>query len=388
MLEHTPTTPPVRHTNGENTEEIGLVELLLHLRAYLALVWGERRLLLRIVGVSVTIGLLIAYGGREEYSASSRLIPYRGSGAGGSLSGLAGLAGIRLQALGGDQAITADLYPEVAKSLDFRISVAETPLKFITLNRSASTIEYFRDLQTATPTEIIASYTIGLPGKLLAAVRSLANPSPLPIAENDSTAVLTSYSSLYLGLVNTLAERLTIQIDKKTAIITISGTMPDPYAAADLVRIASNRLMERVIHLESRKAQEQFQFIQKQFDRTKRRSDSTQRELASFTDRNRVLMTATSQIDRERLQREYNLAFEVYQQVSRELEQARIKVNQDTPVFTVLEQVTVPPARVRPRRARILVIALLLGLVTGTGVIAMRQYMASVQPQMLTRSTG
>lgn len=88
-------------------------------------------------------------------------------------------------------------------------------------------------------------------------------------------------------------------------------------------------------------------------------------------------MSATSQIDRDRLQREYDIVFEVYQQFSRELEQARIKMNQDTPVSTVLDQVTVPNEKTSPNRPQILFSALLLGFMLGVAQLGITKPLRS-----------
>ncbi len=363
-------TPPARPSDSE----IGFAELIAELRVFVRSVWGERRMILKLMGIAAVIGLVVALGSGEEYSAKTRVLPYRsGASAAGGLSGLAGLAGIRLPAGVGDQTITADLYPEVAKSQDFRIIVAETPLFFSSLGRRASTVEYFRDLRDTPLTELVANYTIGLPGEVSSLLRPSRPAARASVVAADSSPPIASYERKYLKLVRTLDKRLSIFIDKKTSVITITGLMPDPYAAADLVRVTSSRLMDRIIDYESRKAGEQFRFVSEQYQLAKVRYERAQRDLAAFSDRNRALMSATSQIDRDRLQREYDLAFEVYQQFSRELEQARIKMNQDTPVFTVLEQVTVPTDRSSPRRAQIMLVALFLGALVGVGRVGLRR---------------
>ncbi|MFN0097612.1 MAG: GNVR domain-containing protein [Gemmatimonadaceae bacterium] len=368
----TSTVPP-------KDQPIGLAELVAELRLLAQAVWAERRSVLRLMSVTLAIGLFVALGSGEEYSAKTRILPYRsGVGSVGGLSGLAGLAGIRLPAGTGDQTITADLYPEVAKSQDFRIAVAETPVYFSSLGRSASTVEYFRDLRKTPITEWIATYTLGLPGEVASLLRPSSAGAPVRVPTTDSVPRLVSYDRKYLKLVKRLDKRLAIAIDKRTSVITISGQMPDPYAAADLVRVTSDQLMEYIIDYESRKAGEQFRFVNEQFQQAKVRYEASQRALASFADRNRVLMSATAQIDRDRLQRDFDLAFEVYQQFSRELEQARIKMNQDTPVFTVLEQVSVPTDRTSPRRAQIVLMALFIGALIGVGRIGLRQLLREV----------
>jgi uncharacterized protein involved in exopolysaccharide biosynthesis len=274
-----------------------------------------------------------------------------------------------------DQGITADLYPEVANSLDFRMTIAEEPLEFRSIRKRLSTVEYFRDHQPKSAIGTLKAYTIGLPERIQNLVSNPeSNTGPL---RPTTIGTLPAYDGDYLKLVNELQGRLTISFDKKTSVITITARMPDKYASADIVRVTSERLMERIIDLEVRKAGEHFAFIAKQHGQAQERFERAQRALAVYADRNRVLTAAVSQIERDRLQSEHDLALEVYQQFSRELEQARIKMNQDTPIFSVLERVTVPSERSSPKRKQTVLLALFLGVIGGLVWIGLRQLLDS-----------
>lgn len=368
------TPTPNSRPADDDDDEISLTELIDKSRDFALLAWKERIYVWRSLAVTVPLGLLLAFGSTSEYTASTKILPYRSSGSSTSgLSGLAGLAGIRLPAGASDPTITADLYPEVAKTLDFKIAVAETPIRFSTVREPISTVRYFRDVSAGSLVGFVRQYTIGLPSLILSALR----PTPKPMVIPDSTGgrpPLAHYDPKYLAIIRSLDERLTVDINRKTAIITIQGTMPDAYAAADLVKAASGRLMERIIDFESRKAGEQRRFVEDEQKRARERFEQAQRQLATFTDRNRGTLSATAQIEAQRLQSEYNLAFELYRQFSSEREQSRIKQNQDTPVFTVLEQVVVPNSRTSPRRSRDLLSAIFLGVCAGLGMIWWRHY--------------
>jgi uncharacterized protein involved in exopolysaccharide biosynthesis len=132
-------------------------------------------------------------------------------------------------------------------------------------------------------------------------------------------------------------------------------------------------LMERIIEYESRKAAEHSRFVEQEQGRSRERFDRAQRELAAFTDRNRGTLSATAQIAAQRLQSEYNLTFDLYRQFSTELEQSKIKQNQDTPIFTTLEEVVVPNTRTSPRRQLDLLASIFFGVIGGVGFIAWRQ---------------
>lgn len=363
--------PPPEPHNGD----VSLSELVQKSREFGGVIWLERRHLLRALVVTIPIGLLIAFGGKEEYSASTKLLPYRNAASTGGLSSLAGLAGIRLPSGVADQTITADLYPVIAKTLDFRMSVAETPLRFATTSEPTSMIQYFRDQRSLLGAAV--AYATRLRHAMISALTRAPNPGAVTVTGNNG-APLRVFDREYLEIVRDLDERLLVGIDRKTSVISITGVMPDPYAAADLVQTAAELLMQRIIDFEAKKAGEQLSFIEEQYGQSRTRYEQAQRNLALFADRNRMLVGAVAQIERERLQREFDVTFEVFQQFSLELEQARIKKNQDTPVFTVLEQVTVPNERSSPRRSVILLLAGFVGV--STGVIRILWARLIVQP--------
>lgn len=342
-------------------EDVSLAELVDRSAAFGRLLWRERRRFVRPVAITTAIGLLIALISTEEYSASTQLLPYKNTTSAGGLSSLAGLAGIRLPTAAEDHMITAELYPVIGNTVDFKVSVAETPLRFASEIQPLSTIQYFMDRRSVV--EHIQSWI----ENARSAISSMLgrNPGRPELSYETDKSPLRTYDRRYLDIIQDLDERLTVSIDKKTSVITIAGVMPDPYAAADLVQAASQQLMQRIIEYEAKKAEEQLAFTEEQYRRSRMRYEAAQRELAVFADRNRALISAVRQIERERLQREYDVTYEVLQQLSLELEQARIKKNHDTPVFTVLEQVVVPNDRSRPRRTLILLSWVFIGIVAG-----------------------
>ena len=91
-------------------DEISLVELFDRAKSVLRRLIRERRLLYLPMASAAAIGLFIAFASASEYSATVRLVPYRGGSSAGGIAGLAGLAGIRLQTgAGGDVVITYNL---------------------------------------------------------------------------------------------------------------------------------------------------------------------------------------------------------------------------------------------------------------------------------------
>ncbi|MFW5700615.1 MAG: GNVR domain-containing protein, partial [Cyclobacteriaceae bacterium] len=118
--------------------------------------------------------------------------------------------------------------------------------------------------------------------------------------------------------------------------------------------------------------QEDLRFIENQFVDAKIRFQRAQEKLASFRDENINVVTAKAQTEEQRLQAEYDLAFNVYNGLAQQYEQAKIKVQEKTPVFKVVNDAKVPLEKSKPRKAFILIVSLFFGVGIGIGVVIFR----------------
>ena len=73
-------------------------------------------------------------------------------------------------------------------------------------------------------------------------------------------------------------------------------------------------------------------------------------KLAKFSDKNRDIISSSARIEEERIKSEYNLTFNLYNGLALELEQAKIKINEVTPVFTEIDPAIIPVDEEHPKR--------------------------------------
>ncbi len=319
------------------------------------------------------VGLFFSFGSSTEYSSSTRILPYRSGPGASSISGLASLAGVRIPAGLSEASIQPELYPELVNTIDFQIEVAETPLHFGTLGVTRSSIAYFDSLYARSPVELLAHYTVGLPGLMR---RSLIKSESGATLHTDPSGP-PAYSLDYLETLSAVRQRVKISLNARSGVISVSATMPDPVAAADLVAAVSDVLRDRITRQESQKAEAQVRFIEGQAGEARLRLDSAQNALASFMSRNRAVLSPLLEVEADRLRNDRDFAFQIHQQLSTELEQARIKMHQDTPVFATLETPSVPPVRSSPQRTRLLLGCTLGGALVGLVVVLLRNWWRS-----------
>ena len=320
-------------------------------RGYAEIAWGRRVFIAACAAIVAVLGAVRKELKVPEYEAQIKILPYRSSASGGGLSGLAGLAGIRLPVSGGEQTIGVELYPDVAKTIDFKVAVAEAELTFPSRRNRLTLLAYLGDSVSSGPASDQASE-----------FRSIKYPEGV-----------APYTPKYLGAVSAAASRVEVLYDRRTSIVTVKARLPDDVAAAELAYVASQRLMDRVRAVDVRKAEEQLRFVENAYASSVRRYEAAQMALARYVDRNRILNSAVSQVERSRLERESELAFEVYQQLSRELEQAKTRVSQDSPVFSVLEPATVPTSPIGAGLIQTIFIAGFLGGIAGLVVVFWRE---------------
>ena len=84
---------------------------------------------------------------------------------------------------------------------------------------------------------------------------------------------------------------------------------------------------------------------------------------AVFVDKNINISSSLYQNKLSRIESELSIAQTVVQQLASQVEQAKLQVNKDTPVFTTIKPVTIPFERSAPKRSLIVLIFGFLGLV-------------------------
>ena len=85
-------------------------------------------------------------------------------------------------------------------------------------------------------------------------------------------------------------------------------------------------LQEYITKFKIKKAKAQFEFIQERYQEKKNEFEKAQANLAEFRDRNKNVTSAIALTQEDRLQSDYQLIFNVYSELAKQLEQAQIKV--------------------------------------------------------------
>jgi len=218
---------------------------------------------------------------------------------------------------------------------------------------------------------------LGLPGVILKAIRK--KPQELELPKDLEKSKLINLSKDQKEIMKQLDETISLAVDKKEGYLTLTVNMPEALAAAELAQKAQDLLQREIIKFKVEKSQADLDFIQERYNVAKAEAEGYQVNIAVNTDRYKNLTSSLPQVKTTRVQTKYGIASGVYQDLAKQLEQAKIQVKKDTPVFTVVEPVTIPTERSKPNRPMILIVWILLGSIVGIGIVYGKQSISGIK---------
>lgn len=320
---YTPPTP----TSTPEEQEIDLIDLL---RKIIAM----RKTLYKAAGIGLVVGIIIAFSIPRQYTVSVTLSPEMGSE--GKSNGLASMAASFLGAStmsSTPDALNATLSSEIVSSTPFLLELFDTRVQTLDEELDTTLIAYL-DTQRKPWWSLI----LDAPGKTIGAVKGLfsekvntvtvLNPFQLTKEENNK--------------IGTLRKTVVANIDKKTGITTLSVTLQDPKVTAIVADSVVAKLQQYIINYRIAKAKEDCAYLEQLYKERQQEYYDAQQRYARYVDANKSLVLQSVRTEQERLQNDMNLAFQVYSQVAQQLQVARSKIQEEKPVFAVVEPATVP----------------------------------------------
>ena len=335
--------------------------------ALLKQIYQGRKLIVLSALAAAILGVIVALATPNTYTSGATFIPQTGgdSKPSSSLSGLASLAGINLGGMSSGSDIPPTLYPQIISSVPYKLGLLDKTIEVA--DSEVSLGEYLGDDSESSILGIVKKYTIGLPSTILSALRGSSSEGT-----SEEQGELYQISEDDRKLFETLNTKLILSLNEKEGFVTLEFSDEDKFVAAQVAEGAKELLQERIIAFKNQSARELLDFTTKQYQENKTSYEALQDSIAIFKDQNLNISSSLYQNRLDRLERELNIASSVVEQLASQVEQAKLQVNKDTPVFTIIEPVTVPFERSAPKRSLIVVIWTFLGVVLSTGYILVK----------------
>ena len=318
----------------------------------------HKKLYYKVLPVAFILAAIYALSLPNYYSCTVKLAPELGANvkAGGGLASLASSFGVNLgSATSGADAINPTLYPDLMNSVDFKTSLF--PVQ-VTRKEDGKTFVYYDYLMN----EQKAPWW----SQAMKAVFSMFNDQSSMVNEKVDPFKLTKEQT---EIVKDIDKNVVCDVDKKTMVITINVTDQDPLICATLADSVKTRLQKFITDYRTSKARVDLEYNKKLYVEAKAKYEQARDVYARFSDSHRDVSSQSAQTKQADLQNEMQMKQQIYQQVVVQLQQAEMKVQQETPAFTTLQSATVPVRKTGPKRAQMCLIFLFLAFLGTTAYI-------------------
>lgn len=333
LMEQTSEKETKQLHNNHNDEEIE-IDLMDLLRKVI----GIRKKIYKAAGIGLIIGIIVAISIPKQYTVEVTLSPEMGNNKGGGLSGLAAsFLGSGVSMGDGTDALNASLSADIVSSTPFLLELSN--MKVPVSGSEKISLSSYLDEESSP----WWSYVIGFPGMVIGGVKSLF------IEDEDESIFLDKASQGTIELskkesqkIESLKKKIVASVDKKTSMTSVTATFQDSKVAAVVADSVVKKLQEYIIDYRTSKSKEDCLYLEKLFKERQQEYYVAQKKYADYMDSHDNIILQSVRTEQERLQNDMSLAYQVYSQVASQLQVARAKVQEEKPVFAIVEPAVVP----------------------------------------------
>lgn len=350
------------HANAE--------ENLIEIRKILKKIWLGRIFIQKVILLFFVVGCLFAFLSPVRYTSETTFVPQTSDQSSNNEKGyaqLASLAGITLNSESSsslDNYISPLLYKEIIESDEFSISLIKEEIT--SLDGKKFTIKDYLNKDSAkfSLIKFLKKYTLDL----------IFNKNENGIISKELNNAYNFISNEDYNLGKIFKQKFSIILYNEEGYIKVIATDEDAFVSAQIVKLVTKNLQSNIIALRTSKIKEEVNFSKEQYESKREEFEILQNKLAKFRDSNKNISTAVFKADLQKLEAEYQIQNNILISLASEYNNNKIKLNKDTPIFSVLDEVSVPNKRSGPIRSIIILLFLFIGTLSSIGYVLLKDY--------------
>jgi uncharacterized protein involved in exopolysaccharide biosynthesis len=300
-----------------------------------------KRLYFIVLPVAFALSALYMLSIPNYYTCSVKLSPELSnrSTSTSSLASLASSFGVKLgSGMGnGSDALFPTLYPDLMASVDFKAKLFNVKVRPENSEQECTYYDYIKKYKKTPWWNSALKSIFGVFNKNVSDKNEVIDPRRFTKEQEE--------------LALAIEKKILCQVDKKTMVITLSVKDTDPFVCTALADSTMALLQKCITDYRTSKARVDLEYNDKLLAEAKANYEKASRAYASFADANLHSFQERILQRKSELETEMVLQRSVYQQVVAQYQQAKMKLQEDTPAFAVIQASTIPAHKSGPRRS-------------------------------------
>lgn len=321
-------------------EDSNKKEKVIDLRVIFSRMWANKKLFCIVLPIVFALSTAYIMCIPRTYNSSLCLAPEinNSSNLSGTIGSLASSFGLDLGNMETTDAINPMLYPDLMDDNGFVVGLFDVKVATADGAIRCSYYDYLTKHQDS------PFWTQGMNS-----IKDLfATKEPSGKASGDNNPYMLSKKQD--GVANAIRKSVTINVDKKTAVITISTEAQDPLVCKTLADSVKERLQVFITNYRTSKARVDEQYYKRLVTEAKRDYDKARQNYGSYADANMDVVLTSMRAKQDEMENEMQLKYNTYSTMMTQYQAARAKVQERTPAFTVIQGAAVPLKPTAPKR--------------------------------------
>jgi hypothetical protein len=139
-----------------------------------------------------------------------------------------------------------------------------------------------------------------------------------------------------------------IRLEIKDKNVTVYTKMPNAFQSAVVGKAVLENLLRYITAFKTHKQLSQIEFLEKRVNDSEERYKKAQQNFAGYKDNTLGIILQSAQTREQILNNELTIAFNIYNQFTVQLEQAKVDLKKETPYFSILEPISIPGSQLEP----------------------------------------
>ena len=312
---------------------------VIDLRVVFKKIWARRKLFYKVLPITFVLSCAFILCIPRYYTSSLSLAPEiaGSSGLGGALGSLASSFGVDLGTMETTDAINPLLYPDLMEDNGFVVGLFDIRVKSQDGEIDCTYYDYLAKHQK----KAFWSYGISWVKNLFKSKEKKKNSGHI------NPYNLTKRQDDICGVIR---KNINIDVDKKTAVISISVQAQDALISKIMADSVKERLQTFITNYRTNKARFDEKHYKNLVDEAKADYEKARRLYGSYSDSNMEIVLESYRAKQTDLENDMQLKYNTYTTLMAQYQMAKAKVQERTPAFTLVQGAAVPIKPAGPKR--------------------------------------
>lgn len=338
----------------EGKKEIKVIDL----RKAFKIIWAEKHLFYKSLPIAFILACAYIFSLPRYYATDTKLAPEMENSLGkGSLGSIASSLGLNIGEIQTTDAITPLLYPDLMEDNGFITSLFNVKVKSKDGKINTIYYNYLKNLQKKPWWISIFSTEKN--------ENNIKSTDAYDLSRKDDE------------IASTIRDIISLHVNSKSGVISITVQDQNPFICKTMADSVREKLQTYITNYRTNKARSDYEYYKKLTLNAKQEYEKVRRQYASMADASTHVSLKSVELRMEDLENDMQLKFNTYTNLNNQLQAAKAKVQERTPVFTILKGAAVPIKPAGPKRMIFVAVITLLTFL-GTAIWILREDISEI----------